>query len=397
MDAARNPMRILHTSDWHLGRSFGPVSLDADQRAFLDWLVDLCVAEHIDLVAIAGDLYDRAIPPVESVALFRDTLRRLLERGVRVAAITGNHDSPDRVAAYGDLLDLSGVWLRGGYARFGEVLTVAAADGPLDLVLLPFLDPQAAPDDVIDATVAGDDDLVQRRVRRTHQSVLEAAVAAARPCLRAPRSLVLAHAFVAGGSVSDSERQLTVGGTGQVEAAVFDGFSYVALGHLHRPQAVAGRATIRYSGTPLAYSFSEDQPKTVVLVDLAPDGTATVREIPVPVGRPVATIEGTMADLLGSTPTPERVQSFIRAIVTDRETVLDAKARLAEIYPFVVEVRLQPVGAMPAGGTSGAEIRELTPLEATRRFWAEAEGDAPDEATDAVLVDLVAAATGVPA
>lgn len=390
-------MRILHTSDWHLGRSFGPVSLDADQRAFLDWLLDLCVAERVDLVAVAGDLYDRAIPPVESVALFRDTLRRLLERGVRVAAITGNHDSPDRVAAYGDLLDLSGVWLRGGYARFGEVLTLDAADGPLDLVLLPFLDPQAAPDEVVDATVAGDDDLVQRRIRRTHQSVLEAAVASARPCLRAPRSLVLAHAFVAGGAVSESERQLTVGGTGQVDAPVFEGFSYVALGHLHRPQTVAGRDTLRYSGTPLPYSFSEDHPKSVVLVDMTPDGTATVREIPVPVGRPVATIEGTMADLLGRTPTSELVHSFVRATVTDRDTVLDARARLAEVYPWVIEVRLQPAGDVPAPGAAGGAIRELTPIEATRRFWVEAEGDAPDAATDALLVELVSAATGVPA
>lgn len=390
-------MRILHTSDWHLGRSFGPMSLDADQRAFLDWLVDLCVAERVDLVAVAGDLYDRAIPPVEAVALFRDTLRRLLEHDVQVAAITGNHDSPDRVAAYGDLLDLSGVRLRGGYDRFGEVLTIDGPDGPLDLVLLPFLDPQAAPDEVVDATVAGDDDLVQRRVRRTHQSVLEAAVAAARPRLRAPRSLVLAHAFVAGGAESDSERQLTVGGTGQVEAAVFAGFSYVALGHLHRPQTVGGCNTLRYSGTPLPYSFSEDHPKSVVLVDMMPGGAVTLREIPVPVGRPVASLEGTMAELLARDPAAPEVRSFVRATVTDRDTVLDAKARLAEVYPWVVEVRLQPAGAAPVAGAAAAAIRELTPIEATRRFWAEAEGDAPDAATDALLVDLVSAATGVPA
>ena len=390
-------MRILHTSDWHLGRSFGPVSLETDQRAFLDWLLELCVAERVDLVAVAGDLYDRAIPPVESVALLRDTLRRLLEHGVRVAAITGNHDSPDRVAAYGDLLDLSGVWLRGGYARFGEVVSVDADDGPLDLVLLPFLDPQAAPDDVVDATVDTDDDLLQRRVRRTHQSVLEAAVGAVRPHLRAPRSLVLAHAFVAGGAESESERQLTIGGSSQVDANVFDGFSYVALGHLHRPQTVGGRTTLRYSGTPLPYSFSEDHAKSVVLVDLAADGTSTLQEITVPVGRRVAKITGTMAELLANKPPPDIARSFVRAIVTDRETVLDAKARLAELYPHIAEVRLQPAGVAAATGAAGPEIRELTPLEATRRFWTEAEGEAPDEATDALLVSLVGAATGVPA
>lgn len=388
-------MRILHTSDWHLGRSFGPASLEADQSAFLDWLLDICAAERVDLVAVAGDIYDRAIPPVESVRLFRDTLRRLLARGVRIAAITGNHDSPERVAAYDDLLDLSGVWLRGGYARFGEVIPIDADDGPLDLVLLPFLDPQAAPDAIRDATVEGDDDLIQRRVRRTHQSVLEAAVAAARERQRAPRSLVLAHAFVVGGAESESERQLTVGGTGQVDAAVFDGFSYVALGHLHRPQPIAGRASLRYSGTPLAYSFSEEHAKSVVLVDMGPDGATTVGEIPVPVGRPVATVTGTMADLLNRAPKPEHVRSFVRAIVTDRDTVLDAKARLAEVYPNVIEVKLQPAATGQEGVAAPVEIRELTPLAATRRFWAEAEGDVPDEATDALLAELVAAATEI--
>ena len=164
-------MRILHTSDWHLGRSFGPVSLHADQAAFLDWLVEVVVAERVDLVVVAGDLYDRAIPPTESVALLRDTLDRLVAHRVRVVAIAGNHDGPERLAAYDGLTDLSGVLVRGGFGRAGAVTTLELADGPLDVVAVPYLDPVLTPPDwAADATTeveaAGPLPTAPRRRRR---------------------------------------------------------------------------------------------------------------------------------------------------------------------------------------------------------------------------------------
>ena len=138
-------MKIIHTSDWHLGRSFGPLSLLSDQEAFVDWFVDLVTDEAADLVVIAGDLYDRAVAPTDAIGLFRDAIGRLLATGTVVAAITGNHDGADRVAPYSELLDLSRFYLRGGYDRVGSVITHDFTDGPLDLVLLPYLDPRAAP------------------------------------------------------------------------------------------------------------------------------------------------------------------------------------------------------------------------------------------------------------
>ncbi len=382
-------LRFLHTSDWHLGRTFGPVSLADDQAAFLDWLVVECAQRQVDLVVIAGDIYDRAIMPTEAAELFLDTLRRLRATGALVAAITGNHDGAVRVAGYDDLLDSSGVYLRGGYAHAGEVLHLEMTDGPLDLVLLPFLDPQAAPDDLDDSTVADGDDVVQRRVARTHQSVLSAAAGAARAALTAPRSLAVAHAFVAGSSTTESERQLTVGGTGQVDASVFDGFSYTALGHLHRPQSVSD--SVRYSGTPLAYSFSEEHAKSVIIVDMAPDGLIMSTIVPVPgsVGRPVRTVIGTMAELLAH-PADER--AFVRAVVTDRDTVLDAKARLAVVFPRVVEVKLEPAGVTVVDPESACSARELPPLEATRSFWLHAEGSDLDERTGTLLQEIVGVA-----
>ena len=388
-------MRILHTSDWHLGRSFGPVSLAGEQERFCDALADIAADQRIELVVIAGDIYDRAIAPTHSIELFRDTVRRLRSAGVVIAAISGNHDGADRVSPYDDLLDASGVYIRGGYEGIGRVIRHEFADGPLDLALLPFLDPQAAPD-LFGATPAGESgeggDALERRRRRTHQSVLAAAMATTRAGLAAPRSLAVAHAFVTGGSVSDSERQLEVGGTGEVPADIFDGFSYTALGHLHRPQDIT-RPTLRYSGTPMPYSFSEDHTKSVTVIDMDPTGVCTIDAIDLAVGRGVRTVTGTIDELLEPARHPDAHERFVRAIVTDRETVLDAKARLERVYPHVVEVRLEPAGgraAVAAGPT--VEIHELRPIDAVTGFWADLEGSEPDGDLLDILTSAVATA-----
>lgn len=388
-------MRILHTADWHLGRSFGPVSLTGEQERFCDLVIDIVHHEAIDLVVIAGDIYDRAIAPVDSIELFRETVRRLRAAGPIVAAISGNHDSADRVSPYDDLLDGSGVIIRGGYKGVGRIVQQGFADGPLDLVLLPFLDPQAAPDQFgfegRTNRTSDDQDLLARRRWRTHESVLAAATAGARSRLTAPRSLAIAHAFVASGLTSDSERGLEVGGTGEVSASVFDGFSYTALGHLHQPQYIT-RANLRYSGTPMPYSFSEDHAKSVTIVDMDAAGACTLETIEVAIGRGVRTIAGTIEDLLDPNRHPDAHDRFVRARVTNRETVLDAKARLERVYPHVVEVRLEPAGRRAgAAGISGSgpEIPELLPLDAVKDFWEEMEGSGPDGELLQVLTTAV--------
>ncbi len=384
-------MRIVHTSDWHLGRQFGPYSLQGDQERFIDWFVALVADRQADLVVIAGDIYDRAIAPIESIELFREAVRRLLATGARVAVISGNHDGPDRLSPYGDRGDVGGLLIRGGYAGVGRVIRLELADGPLDLVLLPFLEPAAAPDAFGGAPDDTDEsvDLVERRRRRTHESVLASAIAAARAQLSAPRSVAVAHAFVAGGGTSESERQLVVGGTGEVAASLFTDFSYTALGHLHRPQDV-GSPTVRYSGTPLAYSFSEEHGKSVSVVELDADGTCRVETVPVDVGRAVRTLRGTMDELLDVSRHPGAAECLVRAIVTDRETVLDARSRLDQRYKHVVEVRLEPEGVdLNAAATVAAGSRDLDPLEVTRQFWTEVEGSAPPDEIDALLVDAL--------
>ncbi len=446
-------MRILHTSDWHLGRSFGPVSLHADQAGFLDWLVEVVVDERVDLVVVAGDLYDRAIPPTESVALLRDTLDRLVAHRVRVVAIAGNHDGPERLAAYDGLTDLSGVLVRGGFGRAGAVTTLELADGPLDVVAVPYLDPVLTPPewaadatpeveaagppvvlpevvapapaasvppadgtlaeplslfDLLDAEpeppVAAVPEVVPGAApaRRTHHGVLDQALRRARADRRAPRSLVVAHTFVSGAETSESERLLTVGGTAEVGIELFEGFDYVALGHLHRPQRVrAGLDTVRYSGTPLPYSFSETHPKQVVLVDMAPDGACEVRTIQVPLGRPVATVVGPIDELLADPSHAAAEASFVRAVLTDPGYVVDAKSRLQARFPFVVEVVPRPAAIATTGDLSGAAggeaRRRLDPLDAALGFWLDVTGEAPEDVERSLLESVLSHVTSAEA
>ncbi len=229
--------------------------------------------------------------------------------------------------------------------------------------------------------------------RRTHHRVLDHALGQARSARRAPRSLVVAHAFVSGAETSESERFLTVGGTAEVGIELFEGFDYVALGHLHRPQRVrAGDDTIRYPGTPLPYSFSETHPKQVLLVDMAADGWCDVREVEVPLGRRVATVTGTVEELLADPAHAAAADCFVRAVVTDRGYVVDAKSRLQARFPHVVEIVPRPT----LGDPTGVEVvdhtvrRALPPLAAAIGFWRDVTGEEPEEVERSLLESALA-------
>jgi DNA repair protein SbcD/Mre11 len=355
-------MKILHTSDWHLGRSFGSVSLHDAQTQFCEWLLEVAVSEKVDLLVVAGDLYDRSIPPQESVVLWRETLTAFHQVGIAVVAIAGNHDGADRVAAFDGLTDGARIFVRGGYGRAGEILTLQFSDGPLDIALVPFLDPQlASPEWKAEMTEA--------EVKPTHESVLEKAMDQARTGSSAPRSLAVVHAFVGGSTTAESERQLTVGGTDQVAASVLEGFSYVALGHLHTPQVIGGAEHVRYSGTPIAYSFSETAPKSVVLIDMAADGACSIAAVPVPVGRGVITLTGTIEELLAPDAHPEAAELYVKAVLTDNAYVVDAKSRLLEKYPYCTDVVMKLAGTSTTIGPNDEIRSALSPRDAAEKFW----------------------------
>lgn len=367
-------MKILHTSDWHLGRTFGPVSLHDVQGRFCDWVVEQARTRGVDLVIVAGDLYDRPIPPTESVRLWRRTLLALAESNIPVVAIAGNHDGPDRVGASDGLTDAMGIHVRGSYDRVGEPIPLSDDHGPVDVVVLPYLDPVLAPPEWRAA-------LSDAGWARDHEGVLRLALERA-AAGRTPgsRSVVVAHAFVAGTSqpkVADSEKRLSIGTAELVPVSVFDGHDYVALGHLHRPQSV-GSDAVRYSGTPLPYSFAETDPKEVLLVDLGAEGVTNVESVPVPMGRPVAKLRGTIEELLGAEEYEAYTEHFVLAELTETEYVTDARDRLTVRFPHVVEIQLVGVERAVADivDDEGRAIARsaLEPIDAAVAFWTEMSG-----------------------
>lgn len=380
-------MKILHTSDWHLGRSFGSISLHDVQAAFCAWLLDTAKENGVELLMVAGDLYDRPIPPTESVRLWRQTLIAFAEAGIRVVAIAGNHDGADRVSAFDGLTDNVGIHIRGGYDRVGETLTLHDEFGPIDFLVIPFLDPVLAPP-------SWRDELLESESKRNHDGVLRLALSKFETSRASDRSVVVSHAFVSGlhePKISDSEKRLSIGAAEMVSADVYSGHSYVALGHLHRPQSVQSD-TIRYSGTPLPYSFTETDPKSVVLIDLHSDGEVEFECIAVPLGRQVVKISGTIDHLLSSTEFDPFVDHFVLAELTDTDYVTDARDRLGARFNHVIEIRLVGVDRVeqdPNLDDSGEVIprSQLDPLDAAVTFWTEFGGIEPNSEERTALIE----------
>ncbi|MFD8545914.1 exonuclease SbcCD subunit D [Streptomyces sp. NPDC059649] len=325
-------MRLLHTSDWHLGRSFHRIGLLTAQRAFLDHLVATVRDREIDAVLVAGDIYDRAVPPLAAVELFDEALHRLADLGVPTVMISGNHDSARRLGVGSGLMERAGIHLRTDPAGCGTPVLLHDAHGPVALYGLPYLEPAM----VRDALGAP---------RADHAAVLGAAMDRVRADLagRPPgtRSVVLAHAFVTGGVVSDSERDITVGGVASVPAAVFDGVDYAALGHLHGCQTLTER--VRYSGSPLAYSFSEaTHRKSMWLIELDADGAVHGERVDCPVPRPLARIRGPLEQLLDDPALASHEDSWVEATLTDSARPHEPMARLARRFPHLVSLVFDP-------------------------------------------------------
>jgi DNA repair protein SbcD/Mre11 len=379
-------MRLLHTSDWHLGRPFHGASLLQDQAAAMDRIVALAAEAEVDAVLIAGDLYDRAIPPAEAVQLFNDTLARLSRGGAAVIAIAGNHDSHVRVSIYDPLLSAFGVTIRGDVRRAAEPVLVTPRHGgePVAIYPLPYLEPS-----VDGPALAG-----AAAPRLGHQAVTQLAlerIHADRTRRAGQRSVLVAHAFVAGGSCSDSERQLTVGNVDHVSVETFAGFDYVALGHLHGSQQLDG-PRLAYSGTPLAYSFSEQHhTKSVRIVELDAAGTPTVERVPLGVGRPLRTLEGRLDALLSDPQLHDASAAWVRVILTDETLPLQAKARLNKRFPHVAELRHRPPEQLRGGSTDRQQqVREArSPLDLSLAFFADQQGRPADTAETALLQQAI--------
>ena len=356
-------MRLLHTSDWHLGRTLHRADLGSAQAAFLDHLVDTVRAERVDAVLVAGDVYDRAVPSVDAVALYDEALFRLRDAGARVVVTSGNHDSASRLGVGARLVDAAGVHVRTRPQDCATPVLLSDEHGDVAVYGLPYLEPEAVRA-VLPPDPGGCPD-----APRGHAGVLGRAMACVRVDLatRPARSVVLAHAWVTGGEVSDSERDIRVGGVGDVGASLFDGVDYTALGHLHGAQVL--RPGLRYSGSPLAYSFSEAaHTKGSWLVSLDRDGLASVEQVPAPVPRRLSSLRGELDALLTDARLAGQEGDWLSVVLTDAVRPEDAMVRLRSRFPHVLVLDWQPEGAVADGRTYGARVAGRDDLEVVTEF-----------------------------
>ena len=450
-------MRLLHTADWHLGRALHRVPLLDAQRAVVDHLVELAREERVDAILLAGDVFDRALPPVEAVRVAGDALRRLAEVAP-VIAISGNHDSAGRLGFAAELIARGGVHLRTEPTSVGDPVVLEDEHGPVAIYGVPYLDP-----DLTREALGADE--------RSHEAVIGAAMDRVRADLagrEGHRAVVVGHAFVQGGESSESERDVSIGGAQTVPPSVFAGADYVALGHLHRPHAVGGGAVadavtdagappplpptpadalsaatpaelgglfalptldpagpqaatddgpvaeapgardvapaaagpdgaavlgpgvVRYAGSPLPYSFTEaDAPKSTAIVDLAADGSTSVRLVPVPAPFALVRLRGTLDELLAdpALAAHESEDAWVEVVLTDALLPARPMERLRRRFPRVLVLQHAPEGELSPATVARDRIRGRSDLEILERFVADVRDAGPDEHETPLLRD----------
>lgn len=318
-------MKLIHISDLHIGKRVHEFSMIEDQRYILNQIGDIIENVKADGLLIAGDVYDKSVPSAEAVQIFDSFLTRLSGAGIPVYIISGNHDSAERLSFGAELLKESGIYISRVYD--GEIRTIETEDeyGPLYIHLLPFLKPS----------------VVRHALETEEVTTCQEAVEAALEKLKTDtekRNVLVAHQFVLGAGRCDSE-EVSVGGLDQIDGRVFDGFDYVALGHIHSPQHV-GKETIRYCGTPLKYSFSEaGHKKSVTVVELKEKGRVEIETIPLIPRLDLRKIKGTYLDVTDrKVYTEENRYDYLQITLTDEEDIPNAMARLRTIYPNLMSL-----------------------------------------------------------
>lgn len=350
-------MKLLHLSDLHLGKRVNGFSMLEDQRVILTQIVDLAEEEKVDAVLLAGDLYDKPVPPAEAVTLLDGFLTRLSGGGIPVFAISGNHDSPERLAFATRLLAGEGIHLTAQYQGPQPPFLLQDEYGDVAIYALPYLKPALVRHWNPEADIASYEEAVsyalgQWAVDKTRRNVL------------------LAHQFVTGGVTCESEER-SVGGVDQIPAPLFAAFDYVALGHLHGPQSV-GRPTLRYSGSPLKYSFSEcGHEKSVTLVTLREKGQVEIQALPLTLCRDLREIRGTYEEVTAK-PFYQGTnrEDYLHVILTDEEDVPAAMGKLRTIYPNLMKLSYDNRRTQGVAEVTGAERpEEKTPLELFQDFY----------------------------
>ncbi|MGV1036918.1 MAG: exonuclease SbcCD subunit D [Candidatus Nanopelagicales bacterium] len=388
-------MRLLHTSDWHLGRSLHGVDLLDAQRAFIDQIVALAQSESVDGVLVAGDVFDRAVPPVETVALFSEALARLVEH-CEVVVLAGNHDSATRLG-FGAQVHRKEIHFATDISRVGEAVELRAGDESVLIYPIPYLDPDAARSILSESA---------EPLARSHEAVMSAAMRRInadrerRAQAHGPRpAVVTAHAFVVGGSASDSERDITVGTVASVPVELFDGVDYVALGHLHGPQSIGAanqsptRRTVEYSGSPLRYSFSErNHAKSVTIVDIEPNGVVATKRLALEQPRGMGRLEGSLDEVLCHPQLEDFKDRWVQVLVTDSARPEQLHERIREVLPFAISIEHRPELVNVTAAAVQQVMTATDPTTVCSEFFARVTGSPPSEAEVTVLSNAYVAA-----
>lgn len=329
-------MRILHTSDWHLGRSFHGVGMLQAQHAFLDQLLETVRREEIDAVLISGDVYDRALPGVDVVRLLDEALAGITAAGARVVLTSGNHDSAARLGFGGRIFEQGGVHLRTGVDAIASPVLLRERSATVAVYGIPYLEPRLAAPELGADVPPNHAGVLGEAVRRIRLDVQERREAG-EPVL----PVVMAHTFASGGITSDSERDLSVGGVGAVPLDLFSSFTYAALGHLHGRQELA--PNVWYSGSPLPYSFSEArQAKGGLLVELGPSGLAGVTPVPWTAPKRLAVLRGTLQELLEDPAHAHAEDAWCQVTLTDDSRPAKAMEQIRTRFPDTLVLSFDP-------------------------------------------------------
>ena len=382
-------MRLLHTSDWHLGRTLYGEDLLTHQAAFLDWLLAEATERRVHAVVVAGDVYDRAVPTTDAVAVLDRALRGFAAERIPVLITSGNHDSAVRLGFGSRLSEVAGVHLRTAVADIARPVVLSDEHGDVALYGIPYLLPDAAMADL--------------GAERSHASVLAAATRLIKADAQErgiARTVVAAHAFITGAVASDSERDIRIGGIGDAPASLFAGLAYVALGHLHGQQDVsaqAGGTTVRYCGSPLAFSFSErHHRKSVTLAEIDGQGLVTTTKLATPVPRPLREVRGRLEDLLAGpagADDDEMAGAWVKVVLTDTVRPAAPMERLRKKWPHTLVLDFEPEGELVNGAADLRRLRQVVdPVEICELFVEYTSGGPADAAQRMVLRDVVEAA-----
>lgn len=376
-------MKLLHTADWHLGKYLNHVSLLDDQRQILEQLLGIIEEEQPDVVLLAGDIYDRSVPSGEAIALFDETVHRIVfELEIPFIVISGNHDSPERTHVYSGLLQREGFYITGRLQWPVKPVILEDEHGPVYFYPVPYTEPELLRHITGNEEIRSHDEtqrLIVEQILETHPG--------------GERAVFIGHAFIAGGAESDSERVLSVGGAETVNVRYYEPFCYTALGHLHRPQTFLD-GKVRYSGSPLKYSFSEaDHAKSVDLVQIDGFGMTTVKQRALEPERDLLRAEGVIEDgtfrLAEGVDKPGR-EDFLEVHLQNREQVFNAMGIVQKVYPNTLKLR------WPERETSGSDkafnsetLDEQSPMELFEQFYEHFRGETLDEQYRPVLAEAI--------